>query len=282
MTDAPALRLARTYRRRVNASLARIWENVFDWEHLAHLHDGSFAECVLIDRGSWGWRVALTPKAAAPQLIEMRADRPEGHYTSTTIEGTGAGTEIRVGLVSRDSDQVDVRVEFHIPEERPERLAAIGEAYVAAYARLWDEDEAMMQARERALGHRRPPDLSVPPLDLGEVQAVRVALPLAFELGEAPFRLVDLDGELVAHSTVCPHWLGPLDEGPVILGQIRCPWHGYRFDVASGACPAHPALKLAPAPEISLIDGRVVAAWPRTSGPYADGRADDRRHRMCG
>lgn len=261
MRDASALHLAGTYHRRVNASLERIWENVFDWEHLAHLHEGSFAECVLIDRGSWGWRVELTPKAAALQLIEMRADRAEGRYTSATIEGAGAGTEIRVALSPRDTNQVDVTVEFHIPEERSERLAAIGEAYVAAYARLWDEDEAMMQARERALARRRTPDLGAPTLDLGEAQTVRAALPLAFKFGETPFRLVDLDGELVAHSTICPHWLGPLDEAPVILGQIRCPWHGYRFDVASGTCPAHPALKLAPAPEISLIDGRVVAAW---------------------
>ena len=153
-------------------------------------------------------------------------------------------------------------VEFHIPEKCPQRLAVIGDAYVAAYARLWDEDESMMQARERALARRRMPDFSVPPLDLGETQSVRAALPLKFDFGEVPFRLVDLDGELVAHSTICPHWLGPLDVAPVILSEVRCPWHGYLFDVASGACVAHAALKLSAAPEISLIDGRVVAAWP--------------------
>lgn len=262
MTDAPTLHLGGIYRRRVNASLERIWENVFDWEHLANLHNGSFADCALIAAGRWGWRVALTPKGAASQLIEMRADRANDRYTSTTVEGTGAGTEIRVALAPRDAAQVDVTVEFHIPEERPERLAAIGDAYVAAYARLWDEDEAMMGARERALARRRTPDFSVPPLDLGEAQAVRAALPLAFAFGEAPFRLVDIDGEFVAHSTICPHWLGPLDEAPVIGGQIRCPWHGYRFDVTSGACAAHPPLKLARAPEIALIEGRVIAAWP--------------------
>ena len=120
----------------------------------------------------------------------------------------------------------------------------------------------MMQARERALVRRQTPDVSVSPLDLGETQAVRAALPLAFDFGEAPFRLVDIHGQLVAHSAICPHWLGPLDKAPVIQGQVRCPWHGYRFDVASGTCAAHPALKLAPAPKISLIDGRVVAAWP--------------------
>lgn len=261
MTEAAGLHLAGIYCRRVNAPLERIWENVFDWEHLAHLHDGSFADCALIDAGRWGWRVALTPTNAASQLIEMRADRANGRYTSTTVEGTGIGTEIRVALSPVNTRQVDVAVEFYLPEECPERLAVIGDAYVATYAHLWDEDEAMMQARERALVRRQTPDFSVSPLDLGETQAVRAALPLAFDFGEAPFRLVDIHGQLVAHSVICPHWLGPLDEAPVIQGQVRCSWHGYRFDVASGVCDVHPALKLAPAPVISLIDGRVVATW---------------------
>ena len=262
MTDAPTLHLAGVYRRRVHASLERIWKNVFDWEHLAHLHDSNFAECVLIDAGRWGWRVALTPMGATVQMIEMRADRATGCYSSTTVGGTGAGTEIRVVLAPVEPHQVDVTVEFHLPEDHPERLAVIGAAYVAVYARLWDEDEAMMQTRERALARRRTPDFSVPPRDLGEAQSVRAALPRAFDFGDASFRLVDLDGELVAHSTVCSHWLGPLDEAPVITGQVRCPWHGYRFDVTSGVCAANSALKLGPAPEISLIDGRIVAAWP--------------------
>ncbi len=261
MSVAPALHLAGTYRRRVNASPARIWENVFDWEHLAHLHDGSFADCTLIDRGAWGWQVDLTPKGATPQRIEMRADRAAGRYTSTTVGGSGKGTEIRVALDPIDTDVVDVTVEFHCPEERPERLAALGEAYTVAYAKLWDEDEAMMQARERVLARRTTPDLTAPPLDLGEERAVRAALPLTFEFGGAPFRLIDVDGALIAHSTVCPHWLGPLDEAPVVDRAIRCPWHGYVFNVADGKCPAHPALRLATPPNITVTDGRVVARW---------------------
>lgn len=262
MSAALPLQLAATYRRRVNASLARIWENVFDWEHLAHLHDGSFADCTLIDRGAWGWRVQLTTVGAtATQVVTMRADRASGRYTSTTLEGVGVGTEIRVALAPVDTDHVDVTVDFHIPESRSERLEALGAAYVAAYARLWDEDEAMMRTRERALSRRGTPDRTAPPLDLGDERTVRAALPFSIEFGDAPFRLVDLEGEIVAHSTICPHWLGPLDEAPVVDGEIRCPWHGYRFDVASGACAAHPPLKLAPAPDIRVIDGRVVAAW---------------------
>ena len=265
MSCQPVLNLAGTYQRQVNASLARIWENVFDWEHLSHLHSGSFADCALMDAGPWGWRVALTEVGApTAQVIELRADRENNRYTATTIEGTGAGTEIRVTLSPRNVDQVDVAVEFHIPESRPGRLKAIGDGYAAIYAQLWDEDEAMMVTRERALSLRFKADFTAPPLDIGEEQAVRARLPLLFELGGARFRLVDLDGELVAHATICPHWQGPLDIVPVIDGALRCPWHGYRFDVASGACLGHPALKLAPAPDIRITGGRVSADWRRT------------------
>jgi nitrite reductase/ring-hydroxylating ferredoxin subunit len=262
ITGVPALHLAGTYRRSVNASLARIWENVFDWEHLAHLHDGSFAKCELIDSGPWGWRIRLTVVGGdTSQVIEMRADRAAHGYTSTTLEGAGLGSEIRVLLAPVDTNRVDVTVGFHLPELDPARLDALGAAYVAAYARLWDEDESMMQARARALSQRRAPDHTEGLRDLGDERTVRAALPMALEFGGAPFRLIDLAGEIVAHSAVCPHWLGPLDHVPVVDGEIRCPWHGYLFDVASGLCAAHPSLKLARAPEILLVDGRVVACW---------------------
>jgi len=60
---------------------------------------------------------------------------------------------------------------------------------------------------------------------------------------------------LVAHSAVCPHWLGPLKE-PVVDGSIRCPWHGYVFDLVDGRCQSQPALKLALLPlDVAIADG---------------------------
>ena len=261
LTNGSSLQIAGTYRRRVKASLERIWENVFDWEHLAHLHEGSFRKCALVDSGPWGWRVDLTPRGATPQRIELHADRAANRYVSTTIEGNGKGTEIHVSLKPVAEHVVDVSVEFYLPEARPERLFALGESYAAAYAKLWDEDEAMMQARERALAQRTQPDRTSLPLDLGEEQAVRAVLPMQFDFGGVAFRLVDFGGTLKAHSTVCPHWLGPLDAAPVVDGTIRSPWHGYVFDLASGRCRSHRALKLAAPPDIHLIDGSVIARW---------------------
>src|ERR1700719_3603701 len=45
-------------------------------------------------------------------------------------------------------------------------------------------------------------------------------------------RLLELkDGALVAHGTICPHWLGPLEDALPQNGRLRCPWHDYLFDV---------------------------------------------------
>ncbi|MDQ0464307.1 nitrite reductase/ring-hydroxylating ferredoxin subunit [Caulobacter ginsengisoli] len=250
---------AGTYRREVAASLARVWENVFDWEHLPSLHEASFHSVGLLEHGDWGWRVRLLNQPGDPakaQVLELRADRPAGVYVAATLSGPGAGTEIRTSLTRLAEHRTGVAVEFHVPEDRPERLAAIGARYGEVYARLWDEDEAMMVHRERALAARRRP-IDAGPLSLGPFDAVRAALPMPVEFGAARFRLVELDGDLIAHAADCPHWLGPLDEAVVEDGCIRCPWHGYRFDVRTGASADGRGLRLTAAPRVVLRDGAV-------------------------
>jgi nitrite reductase/ring-hydroxylating ferredoxin subunit len=96
-------------------------------------------------------------------------------------------------------------------------------------------------------------------LFLGEETDVRQQLPLGFDFGSGRFRLVDIAGTLMAHSATCPHWLGPLHGAPDTDGVITCPWHGYRFDVASGCSADGRGLRLAPAPAIRIERGRVVA-----------------------
>lgn len=42
--------------------------------------------------------------------------------------------------------------------------------------------------------------------------------------------------KVVAYLAICPHLGGPLEEGRRVRGLIRCPWHGYAFDLHTGAC----------------------------------------------
>jgi nitrite reductase/ring-hydroxylating ferredoxin subunit len=249
------LNLAGTYVREVQASLARIRENVLDWEHLPALHDSSFAACELIDEDDDGWRVRLTSRGGGkPQVLKLWMAPDTSAYRVTTEAGPGATSEIRVAVTPRAAHHCHVRVDYHVPVEDPALLAMISRAFVAIYEQLWDEDEAMMRAREAALTPRpRAPER----IDLGREEAL--ALPLDFDLGSGRFRLIRHEGALIAHSRVCPHWLGPLEREPDGDGCLTCPWHGYRFDVATGHSADGRGLRLAPAPQINLSNGRVIA-----------------------
>jgi nitrite reductase/ring-hydroxylating ferredoxin subunit len=86
------------------------------------------------------------------------------------------------------------------------------------------------------------------PVSLGPIAELRQRLPLTLEIDGTPLRILALeDGEIVAHSTVCPHWRGPLDACQPQVGILRCPWHGYRFDLRTGLSADGRSYRLAPA-----------------------------------
>jgi nitrite reductase/ring-hydroxylating ferredoxin subunit len=252
-----SLKLAVTYTREVRAGVERIWENVFDWEHLPVLHEMYFTAVEPIETGDWGWRVALTKKPGTPDrrmVLEMRADRENARYRVQTLAGDGAGTEIWTLLTPLGPHRTAVEVRYYLPERRPQRLAALGDKYRASCARLWDEDETMMMCREEMLARARTERRrSAKPLPLGPLAELRRRLPLLVEFDGEPFRIVECeDGRLLAHATICPHWLGPLNEAAPENGILRCPWHGYRFDMRTGESADGRSYRLAPAPRVAV------------------------------
>jgi nitrite reductase/ring-hydroxylating ferredoxin subunit len=162
--------------------------------------------------------VGLQPAAQAQRIVlELVLEREALRYVARTLEGPGAGGEIWTRLHPADADVTGLRVDFHLPGVAPARAPELLAGYRALYTRLWDEDEAMMSRRARLL---RDP-------------AARAA-----------FRRVAEGGETFTHAAVCPHALGPLEDAPVKGGILRCPWHGYRFDLRSGRCLDAPKLRL--------------------------------------
>ena len=155
----------------------------------------------------------------------------------------------------------DIRVDFHLAQVPSAQLARLGQAYTGLYARLWDEDEGMMQRRAELLGSpglgRRATGES---LDLGPLAELRERLPVRVRLAGVSYRVLDLDGELIAHATTCPHALGPLEDASVKEGCIRCPWHGYEFDLRSGLSSDGRRLRLPVAPRVRVDpeSGRVT------------------------
>ena len=53
---------------------------------------------------------------------------------------------------------------------------------------------------------------------------------------ERVIALFHVDGEFFALDGICPHQGGPLGQGNLEGFVIRCPWHGWSFDVRSGQC----------------------------------------------
>lgn len=197
-----------TYERSVRASLDRVRENVLDWEHLPWLHPETFSHVRLLDRRRDGFRVESALRGAPADLLQLDVCFEPGGltYHSRTVEGRGAGTDIVTRLEVLDANATGVAVEFLVPEVGPDRTARLGAFYVQLYTLLWDQDEAMMMRRQAFLDGR---------------------------LANA-MREVEVNGVRVRHATVCPHLGGPLDDAPVEDGCVRCPWHGYRFDLRTG------------------------------------------------
>ncbi len=255
---SPDLTRVGVYERVLPVSTARVWENVRDWEHLPWLHAGSFEHIALEESGRWGWRARIGLERGDEIRLELVLDEDRPRYVSRTLEGSGQGSEIWTEVEARGDDETGVRVEFFVPGSPSGAVAEqMGRGYVELYRQLWDEDEAMMRTRARALASK---SASAPAtaadrgavVSLGSIEELRARLPFDLRFEGRPFRVVEEQGRLLAYSLVCPHWLGPLDDAAIEDGRVRCPWHGYRFDIGSGRECSGRRLRLAPPPRVQV------------------------------
>lgn len=263
---AQDLTLCATYERRLDGSVERLLENALDWEHLPWLHDSTFTSIRKLEAGKWGWRARIgLPGNPEPHeiLLELLLDHEKREWVSRTLEGPGVGNEIWSRTDPVDERSCDVFVEFHLANVGPGVAEAYGKAYERLYTRLYDEDESMMVGRQAMLDLKRKKREAAPAVvDLGNREELQEKLPLVFEFRGEPFRLVEFEGKLVAHSTICPHFLGPLEHCEVDeKGIVTCPWHGCLFDIVSGCSADQNSFRLTASPEIVVEPetGRVTA-----------------------
>ncbi len=263
---ADDLTLCATYERRLDGSVERLLENALDWEHLPWLHDSSFTWIRKEECGGWGWRARVgLPSTQEPQeiLLELLLDRGKREWVSRVLKGPGAGNEIWSRTDPVDDRTCDVFVEFHLAGVPEAQAAAFGEGYRRLYTRLYDEDESMMVGRQAMLDLKRKRREAVPDsIELGTMEAIESKLPFVFEFAGEPFRLVRFKGEWIAHSTICPHYLGPLDHCKVNgEGVVTCPWHGCLFDIVTGKSADQNTFCLSSPPviEVDEATGTVTA-----------------------
>ncbi len=71
-------------------------------------------------------------------------------------------------------------------------------------------------------------------LDLDELPEGRVTTVTA---GHTSLAMTHFDGKINALDNACPHQGGPLGEGSIENGWLRCPWHGWDFHPCTGNSP---------------------------------------------
>ena len=71
-------------------------------------------------------------------------------------------------------------------------------------------------------------------LDLDELPEGRVK---SVTCAHKTFCMTRFEGKYAALDNKCPHQGGPLGEGSIEQGWLRCPWHGWDFHPLSGKPP---------------------------------------------
>ena len=85
------------------------------------------------------------------------------------------------------------------------------------------------------------------------------ATPGTAAIEDTPVATFVVDGAVHALADRCSHLGGPLHEGDVADGCVRCPWHGSTFRITDGTVQRGPATAPQPAYEIRTLDGAVQA-----------------------
>ncbi len=120
--------------------------------------------------------------------------------------------------------------------------------------------ESVPEPGERSLNLGIEPPRDVTPPEGFEVVLHRDALPpgqvTEVIIGGRALALANVDGTFHALSNVCPHAQGPLGEGTLEGTLLRCPYHGWTFDVTTGACRTTPGVEV-PTYRVQVVDDAV-------------------------
>jgi len=104
------------------------------------------------------------------------------------------------------------------------------------------------------------PESFVPVLDAADLQGDELR---QVEVDGVPVLLARTRaGEVCALASTCTHLGGPLAEGSREGDTIRCPWHGSRFDLRTGAVVEGPAVFVQPRLEARVRNDRIEVGCP--------------------
>ncbi len=97
--------------------------------------------------------------------------------------------------------------------------------------------------------------IALEPAELEPDGSIPRGRPVRAKLGINQLVLVNDGTRILALHDTCAHAGGPLPDGRIVDGAIECPWHGSRFDFASGQVRRGPSVYDQPAYEVRPRDG---------------------------
>ncbi|MDT0267690.1 Rieske (2Fe-2S) protein [Streptomyces sp. DSM 44915] len=100
-------------------------------------------------------------------------------------------------------------------------------------------------------------------LPLGRLADFPVGRPATATVRDIPVLVFrESEDTLRVLADQCSHLGGPLSEGEIADGCVRCPWHGSTFRLTDGFNVTGPATAPQPAFEARIVDGRVEVRLP--------------------
>ncbi|NRA44261.1 MAG: Rieske (2Fe-2S) protein [Oligoflexales bacterium] len=257
------LLLIASYKRHIASNHERMFENVFDWEHLPHLHPRTFSSISLLAKG----KKTLTLEAGLwptpfglKQKIRLQGCKRKRTWIVRVLSGFMTDLIVRSRVSYERSDGFDVRVDFLVPFSRW-YYAPLGPALKYSYARLYKEDVAMMTSRQHYLERKPKPKKTQAEHSVLIGKASDLKCPHLFTFQGNPFLINQDQGKWIAYTAHCPHLGRSFKDLKIKSGKILCPWHGYEFELASGLS-RQSKCRLPLAPKIISKSGLLFAIVP--------------------
>lgn len=210
-----------------------------------------------------------------------------GHWGGTAKYETGADAAVTIGLVGAGGAALSGLTDWSEIDGEPRRIGLVHGLLNLAVTGMYAVSLVQRRRGQRAAGRRLglaayllantsaylgghlvevaaigvnhaatvqlPPEytpvLAVAELAEGEPRRVTV--------GDAPVLLVRAGEKVYALAETCAHLGGPLSEGKLEDGAIECPWHGSRFELATGRVLDGPAAMPQPCFAARIRNGQV-------------------------
>lgn len=220
----------------------------FDYEHIAHVHPETLGEYRVLETNGNRivyeqlWKRNWRGKRPISKVVQTYL--PPNEIWFEFIEGLHKGTKVHA-LLSKHAEGTLVEEAYHVPLPAWGWLRPLIRPFMMrSIERIWDEDLQVgvcyggypgIPNREAQPSGAFAPAAPIAERNIGRASDFPKDRLHRLQIDGRDIVLLYHAGEYRALDGICPHtggflWLGKR-EGACIV----CPWHGAKFDVATGA-----------------------------------------------